>query len=119
MANRATWMCDTLNARSHMMGLANKSGPADAPTSVDPDLTPHEELTMSIPADAAAHQETAIDYLRIAREKLDLATYDRIYWIGLARQYGATWKVIGESLGITDVAARRLHNRNNLAVKNG
>lgn len=51
-------------------------------------------------------------FLQEAAAHLKQSQTNRLRWIELARTYGLTWAEIGQNLGISGVAARRLHNRN-------
>lgn len=54
----------------------------------------------------------AATFLQEAAAHLEQSRLNRLRWISLARTYGLTWAEIGQHLGISDVAARRLHQRN-------
>lgn len=60
-----------------------------------------------------AGNECAIEFeLRAVARELDEVRVRRIALIARARSEGTSWPRIGKALGITDVAARRLHARN-------
>lgn len=59
-----------------------------------------------------SHETIVREYLRLAARDLIRASRARIRYIDLARKYGMTWLEIGTELGVSDVAARTLYNRN-------
>lgn len=50
--------------------------------------------------------EIALDYVTRATTDLDTAARQRLYYWGLARQYGATYRQIADASGLTDAAIR-------------
>lgn len=51
-------------------------------------------------------REIALDYLRRATEDLQTAATQRLYYMGLAREYGCTFLEIANVCGVTDSAVR-------------
>lgn len=64
-------------------------------------------------------QMIALDYLARAADDLQNANIARIRYMGLARQYGVTWRDIATALQVTETAARTLFNRNQDVADSG
>lgn len=58
------------------------------------------------------HAEIARQYLKLTRKHYASAKHHRVYWIHLAKQYGLTWQEIGDHLGMTEGAVRRIAKLN-------
>ena len=56
--------------------------------------------------------EIALDYVRRATETHENAAVQRLYFWGLARQYGATFQQIADAAELTDAAIRIALKRN-------
>ena len=60
------------------------------------------------------------DGLKASATNLKHAQAQRLHWIRHAREIGVPWTRIGPALGISDTAARRLHQRNpEVEIHNG
>ena len=55
-----------------------------------------------------SRREIALQYLKLAQKDLDRAKNARIEYVKLARQYGVTYQLIGDALGVSDTAVRGL-----------
>ena len=56
-------------------------------------------------------QKIAIEYLTLTKEHIKRAEALRIHYMRLGREYGLTNQEIGDALGVTEVAARRMLKR--------
>lgn len=56
-------------------------------------------------------QKIAIEYLTLTKEHIKRAEALRLHYMRLGREYGLTNQEIGDALGVTEVAARRMLKR--------
>lgn len=58
-----------------------------------------------------AKQEIAVAHLRLAKEQLERSKRLRLHYVRLARENGLTYGEIGDALGVTEAAVRKLIER--------
>jgi len=83
----------TPNASAHHQGISERQADMSVSTLADENDTELKDRAL-----------VCLDELRRQQEQ---ARYHRLFYMRLARQYGATYREIGESLGITLQAARQ------------
>lgn len=72
---------------------------------------PEMEVTAVTNHTLSRRQDIALQYLEIARRELEDAARNRIRYVILGREYGLSFKAIGDALGITESAVRGIVDR--------
>lgn len=90
------------------MGVTTEETPATALTAPGRDRLA-EGVDMSDPTES--RKAIALDYLNRVADDLARAASLRVQYVFTARRYGATNQEIGDALGITETAVRRMITR--------
>lgn len=90
-----------------------KIGGAGALTPVDSPPNHYEGVAMTrvSPKPENSRKHIAVEYLHLTREHLERSKNLRLHFVRLARDEGVTNAQIGEALGITEAAVRKLIER--------